>query len=191
MKQKLLSILLASAMVMSVCACGNDAGNETPASKETASESVVASSEASEVVEEYVPTYPIVDEKITITALTVGEDVSEHATRALWDDVEKVTNIHIEWQNIDMDSFATYLASGDWPDLFCHSIAQTAMNDYGVEGGRFVNYLDYLDIMPNFKKTIEDYPQALAYATQINGEVYNLFRINGKTPLNTYTRTPG
>lgn len=192
MKKKLLSLLLASAMAMSVCACGNAEGKESVVSNETigvVSSETGSSETISTDAEPYVPTYPIVEDKITITALLVGEDTSLSETRIVWDEVEELTNIHIEWQNIDIDSYATYLASGEWPDLIAHSMAQTSINDYGVTGGKFVNYLDYLDIMPNFKKAIEDYPAALAYATQMNGAVYNLFRINGDQSTNCYCRT--
>jgi len=175
MKKKLLSLLLASIMVVSVCACGNQTGEAT-------------STETREEVENYVPTYPIVDEKITITAMVVGKDTSVSDRRRVWDEVEELTNIHIEWECIDVDAFSTRLASGQWPDLIAHNMGTTATYDYGVLGGRFVNYFDYLDIMPNLKKTFEDYPYTLAYATQLNGEMYNLFRVSGGHATSVYCR---
>ena len=48
------------------------------------------------------------------------------------------------------------------------------VNDYGVVGGRFVNYLDYLDLMPNLVQTFEDYPIAKKASIEINGEMYSL-----------------
>ena len=176
MKKRLLSLLLATIMVVSLCACGN-------------TESTTNSNEETRVaVENYVPTYPIVDEKITIKALVVGKDTSVSTTRRVWDEVEELTNIHIEWENIDIDAFSTRLASGEWPDLIAHNMGSTATYDYGIIGGRFVNYLDYLDIMPNLKKTFEDYPYTIAYATQLNGEMYNLFRVSGGHATSVYCR---
>ena len=177
MKKRLLSLLLAAIMVVSVAACG---GNETAGQ--------TSSKTDREKVENYVPTYPIVDEKITITAMVVGKDTSVSATRRVWDEVEELTNIHIEWECIDTDAFATRLASGQWPDLIAHGLSSGVVNDYGVLGGRFVNYLDYLDIMPNLQKTFEDYPATLAYATQLNGEMYNLFRVSGGHATSVYCR---
>lgn len=182
MKKRLLSLILASIMVVSVCACGNEAGKESQVVSNETKTSVTTEDVTTEK-EDYVPTYPIVDEKITITGLVVGEDTSVSSTRLVWDEVEKITNIHIEWENIDSDAFATRLASGDWPDLIAHDMGQTSVYDYGVLGGKLVNYLDYLDIMPNLKKTLEDYPHTLAYATQLDGAVYGLFRVSG--PLAT------
>ena len=177
MKKRLLALLLASIMTVSVCACGGNAGEEA------------ANNDGGRVqVENYVPTYPIVEEPITITALVVGQDMTVQNTRILWDEVEKLTNIHIEWENIDIDAYSTRLASGQWPDLIAKNMGQTATYDYGVLGGKFVNYMDYLDIMPNFKAAIEEYPEILAYATQLNGEVYNLFRISGNSATSVSCR---
>lgn len=177
MKKRLLSLLLASIMVFSVAACGNATG-----------ETEVTSTETSEVVENYVPTYPIVEEPITITALLVNKDTTISETRTVWEEVEALTNIHIEWEVIDADAYTTRLASGQWPDLIAHKLDNSSIYDYGVLGGRFVNYLDYLDIMPNLKKAIEDYPYTLAYAQQDNGEMYNLFRVSGELPTSVYCR---
>ena len=83
MKKRLLALLLASIMTVSVCACGGNASEE-------------ASNETGRVpVENYVPTYPIVEEPITIKALVVGQDMSVSATRKVWDEVAKYTNIYI------------------------------------------------------------------------------------------------
>ena len=175
MKKRLLSLVLAAIMVVSVCACGTTSSDDANGSGRVQ-------------VENYVPTYPIVEEPITITALVVGQDMSVQNTRILWDEVAKYTNIYIEWENIDIDAYSTRLASGQWPDLIAKNMGQTATYDYGVLGGKFVNYMDYLDIMPNFKAAIEEYPEILAYATQLNGEVYNLFRISGNSATSVSCR---
>ena len=182
MKKKLLSILLATVMAVSVCACGNDATNANGTSEsqvaqntETNSSETVVASEP----EEYVPTYPIVEEPITIKGLVVALNTDFSESRIIWDKVAELTGISIEWEVIDKESVATYLAGGDWPDLFHYEFDSATVNDYGILGGRFVNYLDYLDIMPNLAKTYEDYPMTLAASTQLNGEVYNLFKCNG------------
>ena len=178
MKKRLLSLLLASIMVLSLVACGN-----------TDVEGEVASTETRVKVENYVPTYPIVEEKITVTGLVVGADTTVSATeRQVWNEVEAITNIHVEWENIDNDAFSTRLASGQWPDIIVKNMGQTGMYDYGVLGGRLVNFLDYIDIMPNLKKTFEDYPHTLAYSTQLNGAVYNFFRVSGPHPTSVGCR---
>lgn len=191
MKKKLLSIVLATAMVLSVCACGNDATNANGTSETQVVQNTTESNEtvASAEPEEYVPTYPIVETPITVKALVVGADTSVSSTRKVWEDLSKITNVNFEWEFIDKDALSTYLASGDWPDLFMCELSQSVVNDYGVSGGKFVNYLDYIHLMPNLQKTFEDYPHTLATITQINGEVYNLFKVQGACATSASSRT--
>ncbi len=94
--------------------------------------------------------------------------------RTVWEDVEKVTNIHFEFENIEQDAFNTYLAASTWPDFIHEQIDNSAVNDYGVIGNRFVNYKDYLDYMPNLKQTFADYPIAQKAVTETNGAIYHL-----------------
>lgn len=182
MKKKLLSILLATVMAVSVCACGDDTTN-AKATNETKESEVVqnATEKTSEstVTEEYVPTYPIVEKPITIRGVVVGRDTTFSDDRIIWQKVAEITGITIEWEVIDKEAVSTYLAGGDWPDLFHYNFGSDIINDYGITGGRFVNYLEHLDIMPNLRQTYKDYPVALAASTQLNGEVYNLFKVSG------------
>ncbi|MBQ8230980.1 MAG: hypothetical protein IJZ34_03480 [Lachnospiraceae bacterium] len=178
MKKKLLSVVLAASMVLSVCACGNDAANANGTSESQVVQNTTETSVSMEP-EKYVPTYPIVEEPITIKGLVVGKDTSFMESRIVWDKVSEVTGINIEWEVIDKDALSTYLAGGDWPDIFHTEFDANTVNDYGITGGKFVNYLNYLDIMPNLAQTYEDYPMTLAASTQLNGEVYNLFKCNG------------
>lgn len=179
MKKKALALVLAASMLMTACG-GSGAAEKGKDEKETAKRTPV---------ENYVPTYPIVEEPITVKGLVVGRDMSVSEDRLVWEKVEEVTGVNIEWINIDAESLSTYLAGNDWPDFFhTDEFTTSQVNDYGVLGEKFVNYKDYLDIMPNLKKTYEDYPAALAASTQLNGEVYNLFQVGGATPTGTTAR---
>lgn len=178
MKRRALATVLAASMLMT--ACGGSSSQD---------EGKKADAPARVPVENYVPTYPIVEEPITVTGLVVGRDLSVSEDRLVWEKVEEVTGINIEWINIDLESLSTYLAGNDWPDfLHTDELTSSQVADYGVVGGRFVNYLDYLDIMPNLAQTYKDYPEALATSTQLNGEVYNLFQVGGPTSTGTTTR---
>ena len=180
MRKKLLSILLAGIMTLSVCACGNDAENANGTSESKESQGVqntTETSKGSEAIqepEEYVPTYPIVDEPITVKGVVVGKTTEVRSDRIIWNKVSEVTGINIEWEVIDTEAFPTYLASGEWPDFIHHTLSASQINDYGVAGGKFVNFYDYLDIMPNLVKTFEDYPYVKKAATHSNGEMYCL-----------------
>lgn len=192
MKKRILSVILAASMAASLCACGGEPGQADSVSSQQpdqAAESFATQTGASAGAENYVPTYPIVEESITVTGLVVGCDTSISDSRDVWDRVEELTGINIEWVNIDEAALSTYLAGNDWPDFFhTYLLTSSQINDYGVTGGKFVNYMDYLNIMPNLAKTYEDYPSTLAASTQINGEVYNLFQVAGETSTGTTTR---
>lgn len=184
MKKRLLATVLTASMVASLSACGG--GNAQDGGKGEAEKS---EGETRTAVENYVPTYPIVDEPITVTGLVVGGDTSVSESRLVWDKVSEVTGINIEWVNIDQEALSTYLAGDNWPDFFhTGEINASMVNDYGVLGGRFVNYLDYLDIMPNLAQTYKEFPAARAITTQLNGEIYNLFGVSGACATNTSTR---
>lgn len=176
MKKKLVSLLLTAVMVLSVCACGNEAQKESSEVKESSKSEAPASTEAasSEAAEDDGSLYPIVDEPITVKGLIVGRDTSIREDRLVWNKVSEITGINIEWEVIDADSLATYLAGNDWPDFFQHGFDSSVIADYGVTGGRFVNFFEYLDIMPNLVQTFEDYPLVQGACAEINGEMYRL-----------------
>lgn len=120
MKKKALSLILATAMAVSVCACGStedqsSAGNESNTKVESSdAESTTASTPTvDKTPEEYVPTYPISEEPITITGMVVGKNPNSEGemTRLLWDTIEEYTNIRVEWVNLESpEAVATYLA---------------------------------------------------------------------------------
>ena len=188
MKKKMVAVVLAAAMAVSLCACGGKPAQDSAGasesesgqkegSQEKSSEGGEASrEEASEPAQGAVQEakYPIVEEPITVKGLVVGRDTSVRSDRLVWNAVSDITGINIEWECIDADALATYLAGGDWPDFIHYSLDSTMINDYGVIGGRFVNYLDYLEYMPNLVQTFEDYPLVRGAVTQINGEIYSL-----------------
>ncbi len=194
MKKKFLAMLLTASMLAGVCGCGSAQSKTGENAQQSGEAETVQSAEeavdkALEENTDYVPSYPIVDEPVTVTGLVVGADTSVSDSRLVWEKVSEVTGINIEWINIDSEALPTYLAGSDWPDFFhTGELTNSQVNDYGVIGGRFVNYLDYLDIMPNLAQTYKDYPQALAISTQLNGEVYNLFGVSGRSSTSTSTR---
>ena len=177
MKKKFLSLFLAAVMTVSVCACGNtDKESVTSAEKESVTSAEKEDVTSSETPEEYIPTYPISEDPITITGMVVGKEPNAEGemTRIVWETIEEYTNINVEWVNLESpDVVATYLASNEWPDIIQYNLPQNLVNDYGIIGGRFVNFLDYIDIMPNLQKTFEDYPTVKAGMTQMNGAIYS------------------
>lgn len=182
MRKRILALLLAVIMVLSMVACSKTSTTtQEPSEPEKAPETTTDSTETpSEPAAEpesdldKVGTYPIVDEPITVKGLVVGRSTNTRTDRIVWNKVSEITGINIEWECIDEEALATYLAGSEWPDFIHYNLSSSLVNDYGVVGGRFVNYLDYLDYMPNLVQTLEDYPIMKKAATQSNGEMYNL-----------------
>ncbi len=177
MKKKMLAWMLATTMVVSMCACGSEADKEVSESipvesSKTESEKESKTEEPTEEVKDSL--YPIVDEPITIKAVVVDKNKEVREDRLVWNTVAEVTGINIEFEVLDAGAIATYMASGDWADIIFYNLDTSMVNDYGVLGGKFVNYLDYIDVMPNLAATMEEYPITRGAATQINGEIYSL-----------------
>ena len=198
MKKKMLSVLLAAAMVVSVCACGNsEETQKTPESSETqqsAEQSSEVKQEATESAEEEKPLYPLVDTPITVKGVFIGtnQDANGRKDRVVWNKVSEITGINIEWEVVEPEALPTYLASGQWPDFIHGEVPDSIIYDYGVLGGKFVNYLDYLDIMPNLTQTIEDYPLVGKGSVLSNGEMYKLLRVGNAvtaTEVRPYVNT--
>lgn len=123
---------------------------------------------------QFTPSYPIADKKITVKGAVVGNNIDMSEPRLAWRRLEEVTNIHVEFEAVTEDALAVYLASDNWPDFFHNALDSTYINDYGITGGRFINYNDYLQYMPNLQKTYQDYKDARKVVTETNGAVYTL-----------------
>ena len=178
MKKRTLALFLASIMALSTCACGIDkevAESATTTESKVQTETVTATPEP---VEEDKPLYPLVaeGEEVTLVGAVIDANTSASEDRLVWQAVEEVTGVNIEWEFIDKESVNTYLAGSEWPDFIltanANNINDTLMYDYGVLGGRFVNILDQLENMPNFAQFLEDYPEAKKAFTESNGEMY-------------------
>lgn len=167
MKKRIFAGVLSAVTALSVAGCGaSSESTGAPASEPASSGSTAAVSE--------VGTFPIVSEPITVKGLVVGRSTNTRDDRILWNKVSELTGINIEWECIDEEALATYLAGSEWPDFIHHALSSSLVNDYGVTGGRFVNYLDYLDYMPNLQAAMDKYPLMKKASIESNGEMYSL-----------------
>ena len=116
--------------------------------------------------------YPLVSEPVTVSGLIEKESVGNE--RILWKELEKLTGIHVEWTAVESDSMPVFLAAGNWPDFFHFTLDSAAINDYGILGGKFVDYNAHLDEMPHFVQSLEDYSELAKAITETNGAIYQL-----------------
>lgn len=128
--------------------------------------------------------YPIVDEKVTLHFATdKGEStVSLDDPKHIWQDIEKLTNIHIEWNNIPIDSWADRInlmfATGDLPDAFITCQGGGVSLDQQVEYGSKGVLLDLEDLIeeycPNVKKMYKQNIETKLLSTSPDGNIYAL-----------------
>lgn len=191
MKKRLLSALLCVTMVAALLSgCGNQQKETEPENKPAEEQEQVDDVAA----EDYEVSYPVVDEPITVKGLVLNNGRDFTNGRIVWDKVAEITGVNFEWIVLDKEAFSTYLAGGDWDFDFIHyrSLDDTLINDYGVEGGMFANYYDYLEYMPNLQQLFEDYPEAEKAVREINGEIYRLPQVElsaTATQVRPYYRT--
>lgn len=171
---KLLCLILALAMVLSLAACGGNntsstasTGNESQASTDggesAATEDTSGSTSASfdVVTVRWTDTWPI-----------------DFLETGVMKEIEEQTGVDINWQvyyNADWsEQKSLLLASGDLPDAFWGSICLTD-TDVNQNKALLVELTDLIEAnMPNLNKVFETEPSLKAVITDRNGEIYSL-----------------
>lgn len=185
MKKRALALLLALVMMVSLVACNNNKPVETKPNEPNKPVETKPNETKPVETEPVKIEYPLVKEgeEVTLKGAVVVNSIPEIQDRLVWQAVEEVTGVNIEWEFVLKETINTYLAGNEWPDfiLTCDNtvINDTLMYDYGILGERFVNLLDHLDVMPNFTKFFEDYPEARKAFTESNGEMYEFPALDG------------
>ena len=105
---------------------------------------------------------PLFSEPVTFSML-----IPSHASWPFQDDwyvidlVKEYTNVDFNITSVDTEGFYEKLnltmASGELPDLI-YLVGNAAVQQYGPQGA-FINILDYIDQMPNFKAWYEENTQ--------------------------------
>lgn len=121
---------------------------------------------------------PIVKENIEVDGLAAKFFASQDWDKLmLWQEYEKLSNIHINWQTVQVEALAEkknlLLAAGDYPEIFFASaFTKTDLIKYG-EQGVFLALNDYIDqYAPNFKAILEKYPSVKQGVTMADGKIY-------------------
>lgn len=175
MKKKIISSLLALAMIVSLAACGNGGNSSTSSESKSSTASESKTSESSEAEPE-----------------AGGDSTSFKVVTVRWTDawpvdflktgvmkeIEEATGVSIDWQvyyNADWaEQKSLLLASGDLPDAFWGSICLTD-TDVNQNKSYFVELTDLIaNNMPNLNKAFEAEPSLRSIATDRDGKIYSL-----------------
>lgn len=173
--KKILALILALAMVMSLVACGS--APEAPKATEPAPVETqpVATEPAVQEPKTNAERYPLQSSKtfdVVAGSDIFGDDGSTIITEAM----EKATGVDVAWSYMAAEQIQLALTGKDLPDaifLYDKILDKATMYEYG-QGGYFVNFMDYLDIMPNFSAVIEANPEILKVVQNEDGSVYSL-----------------
>lgn len=133
--------------------------------------------------------FPIVDEKITLTAMVNQTAVQPDWNEIMiWDHYEEMTNVHIQWDSVPSTSVAERrnlaLATNDLPDLFYRTgISEADIAKYGPEGS-FITLNDLIDsYAPNFSQIMEDFDDVRKGVPMADGMIYAFPGLSNTLPV--------
>ena len=195
MKRRLLSVILASAMTVSLLAgcgagaedagSGNDTGDQTEATGTAAladtSKVDSAIENATEVEDSsgfvYTGEGPITEEGGTIKILARTSNYSNvDITKApIVQKVFEEAGVEPDWQLIDYNSYedsATPLISSGETDADIILIPDADPNQVYIKSGLFVPLDEYFDYMPNYTKWLSEHTIEKAEMTAEDGHIY-------------------
>lgn len=190
MRSKILSALLAAAMLVTLFAgCGDNSGKEE--NKDSQKQDVVQEdtgkaaddSENADADDPY-KDLKVSDEVVEVTAIGVTDVVGANWTDSLqFKEYEKRLNIRIIADTLyNSETWATkkttIFAADELPDIICNANLDDATVSKYAKDGYLLNIADYLDVMPNFKALLEEYPLWAAAITSDDGGIYGIKQLN-------------
>ena len=144
MKRKLVSMLLAAAMVCSLAACGNknnDVSKESTSKSSEVNQESSASAKSSEAAEDETVTYPLdTDEKLTIAMMYYDFKTTPNSAditqTPFFEEYQKRTGVELEITTYETeDAYNLTLAGDALPDILMWAPELTSNNQQMVDDG--------------------------------------------------------
>ena len=180
-RNKILALLLAMTMCGTAFAgCGSDTkpsefteavSTETVAGTETTATEPVAEGPLKNA-----DIYPLDSDKTFTVVTSAAPTLEQKDSTVITKLMEETTGVSIDWSYMTKDQLALAITSKEIPDaMFLAAAVQdkTTIYEYG-KAGFYVNFMDYLDIMPNLAAIFEANPDALEVVQNEDGSVYTL-----------------
>lgn len=160
---------------------------EEPASAEEPEE-VVEGPVAGDVDFDWSVFEPLTDEPTTLTMFYTQPPMlaavmdSPNDMSYLYQKFEEITNIHIEFQMVNMmdasTNFTLMIASGDYCDIINDALNYYDTADQAYEDGIAVDLLEHEDSVPHFMALLEEYSDIRADMMTLEGRILNMPRID-------------
>lgn len=164
--RKTLALLCVAAIALGLFAGCSGSSNSAPTeSAKAPTSATVSATEAKDG--------PLFDKPVTLTVMAPSHPSWPHQDDwYAYDIIKEYTNVDLKFTTVDNSGFSEKvnltMASGDLPDLM-FLISNAPVQQYAPQGA-FVNILDHLDEMPNFKAWYEENQQyALNYMSADGG----------------------
>lgn len=172
--RNLLALLLALIMCLTAFAgCSGEQGSaeSTDAATEPSAEVTVPVLETAWADMTNAERYPLESDK-TFTVAVRMDDPNNRDTFQLWNEL---TGVNVDWKGMYGDTLTTAMAGGEIPDAIVLSWGpdKNAIYEYG-DAGKLINFMDYLQYMPNFQRMLELHPSSLQNFMNADGTLYSL-----------------
>ena len=153
-----------------------DGQDAAQAGEDSGAEGEAAGSGAGEGFEEF---GRISEDTITLSLAAryvAGQYTTDFASTDQFKEYEKRLGIRFDVSAYDLEQWPSKLtlmmASDEMPDLIAYAdMSSIDVEKYGKDG-YLLDFSQYLDIMPNLKKRMEEYPEYEATITSENGSIY-------------------
>lgn len=175
MKRRIISLLLAAVLILSLAACG---GGNSPSGSTGSSGSTTKDSSADSGGDTGELPFSS-DNPIELTAAVSQSEIQgDFDEMVILKNFAEKTGIHISFQEVPASDRATQLslmlASGEVPDiLFKMSVGNADQAKYASEE-LFVPLSDYPQWMPNLQSWFDQYPTAMDAVTMEDGKIYGV-----------------
>lgn len=131
---------------------------------------------------------PLSEESVTLTMFYTQPPPlaaimdSPNDMSLLYQKFEEITNVHIDFQMVNMmdasTTFTLMIASGDYCDITNDALNYYDTADQAYEDGIAVDLMEYPDSVPNFMALMEKYPQIRTDLETLEGHILNMPRID-------------
>ena len=124
--------------------------------------------------------YPICDEPISIKVSGVNEYLGEWNDTIMVEKVQEKLGIRMDCAPFTKEAwsqqYALMLSTGEIPDLIISATMNRSQVNEDGEMGFWLDFNDYLEIMPNFVAFMEEHPDYAASIKTADGSIYSLSR---------------